>query len=156
VCAVCSCSARDGSEQPLSRLAIHGFCFRSATPSLCCAVQNALICSTQSGTIPLKLPKALVLSQFSHVTTLPFVLPLDLLVDGQPAGVCEGGDVQGRPPGGRWGAGPGGAGALEAPCWDGRWWWWCYKWICLLLNSTLGNSTRCAASESAGGQTACS
>lgn len=50
--------------------------------------QAARLCSTASGTIPLKLPKALVLSQFSGVSAgrLPLVVPLDVVVDGQPAG----------------------------------------------------------------------
>jgi hypothetical protein len=52
-------------------------------------VQNAKLFVTASGTIPLKLPKALVLSQFSTIASLPHAVPLDVIVDGVPAGVCK-------------------------------------------------------------------
>lgn len=52
-------------------------------------MQNAKLFVTASGTIPLKLPKALVLSQFSTIASLPHVVPLDVIVDGVPAGVCQ-------------------------------------------------------------------
>lgn len=76
-------------------------------PPIC--LQNFKLATSRTGSIPVKLPKALVLSQFK-VDSLPIVVPLDVLVDGQPAGVwvcvcgwerwgcfgaeqlCEGGD----------------------------------------------------------------
>jgi hypothetical protein len=56
----------------------------------CCAVlclQHAQVVSNKTGTIPLKLPKPLLLSQFNRIS-LPHCLPLDLVVDGMPAGGC--------------------------------------------------------------------
>jgi len=50
------------------------------------SVQHAKLVTSKTGSIPLKLPKALVLSQFK-VDTLPIVVPVDVLVDGQPAGM---------------------------------------------------------------------
>jgi hypothetical protein len=53
----------------------------------CVSLQHAQVVSNKTGTIPLKLPKPLLLSQFSGIS-LPHSLPLDLVVDGTPAGVC--------------------------------------------------------------------
>lgn len=52
------------------------------------SLQHSKLVTSKTGSMPLKLPKALVLSQF-EVDTLPIVVPVDVLVDGQPAGMSR-------------------------------------------------------------------